>query len=460
MQQFHGTLTDQDVKRHLPHEFMVPPNCRQLALRLDYAPARVDGIRNMITFTLFDPNGFRGAGHRQGNRHEVQLTATLATPGYLAGPLPAGRWVAQLDTHMIRPGPACDYHLEIETVCGDDPLLPPLAGLTDTARVGDLPTFDRIANPNPGWYRGDLHTHTLHSDAAWDVGDLVNGARQIGLDFVALTDHNTTSSLAAIAAHGTPDLLTLGGMELTTFWGHAVCLGTSSWIDWRVDPLGDQMAAIATEQSSRGGLFIIAHPNDQGDPRCTGCRWIYPAMRPGPAKLVEVWNEEWGIPDPAGKNEGSLALWYRWLNAGHRLFATSGSDTHGPAGFRKAGFNVVYAEQLSQTAILAGIAAGRHYLSSGPTLTFAARQPGRPDVGMGGTLAAAGPVELGVTWQAAPAGATLRLIRNGSVVESQPIGTTGEKVWSLDAAAGQWLVVELRDATGAMSALTNPIFAG
>ena len=272
VQQFQGTLTAQDSKRHIPHAFVVPPACRQLTLRLEYAPARVDAIRNMITLTLFDPHGFRGAGHRQGNVHAVQLTDELATRGYLAGPLPAGQWVVQLDTHMILPGPEVTYRLDVETVCGDEPLLPALPDLTGVGRVDQTPVFDAVANPNPGWYRGDLHSHTLHSDAAWDVDDLVAAARQIGLDFLALTDHNTTSPLAAMAAHSAPGFLALGGMELTTFWGHAVCVGATDWIDWRVDPLGEEMAAIATEQTARGGLYIIAHPNDQGDPRCTGCR--------------------------------------------------------------------------------------------------------------------------------------------------------------------------------------------
>ena len=43
------------------------------------------------------------------------------------------------------------------------------------------------------WYRGELHSHTHHSDASWPVQDLVNAARQKGLDFITLTEHNTIS---------------------------------------------------------------------------------------------------------------------------------------------------------------------------------------------------------------------------------------------------------------------------
>jgi hypothetical protein len=297
--------------------------------------------------------------------------------------------------------------------------------VTVTAETGEsdaeiLPAqaahFDYVANPNPGWYRGDIHAHTHHSDAAWDVPDLVAAARKIGLDFVTLTDHNTTSALPEMASYAAPDLLTMGGMELTTFWGHAVCLGAEGWIDWRVDAAGEGMACIAQTQNELGVLFIIAHPQDEGDPVCTGCRWVYPQMRPGPARMVEVWNGRWDSTDPQEKNEGSLNLWYEWLNAGHRLVATSGTDAHGPAHIDGVGFNVVYARELSQPAIVEGLAAGRVYLSAGPTLVFSARNTTGDEAQIGQSLSADGALTLQAAWQNAPDGAKLRLVRNGEVI--------------------------------------------
>ena len=38
----------------------------------------------------------------------------------------------------------------------------------------------------PNWYRGDLHAHSIHSDAAWDIPDLLNWAHERGLDFATL----------------------------------------------------------------------------------------------------------------------------------------------------------------------------------------------------------------------------------------------------------------------------------
>jgi hypothetical protein len=451
---FSDKLTAAQVKQHIPHTFVVPEDCRQLHIRFHYEPPRVGNIRNMMTLTILDPHGFRGAGHRHGNTHEVTLSAVSASPGYFPGPLPAGEWTVQIDTHMIYPGADCPYEIEVtaETGAGEQVASETTAGLQQGI-------FDYVAKGQPGWYRGDIHAHTIHSDAAWDVPELVAAARQIGLDFVTLTDHNTTSALPQMAAQATPDLLTMGGMELTTFWGHAVCLGATKWIDWRVDAAGEQMGRIAEEQARQGALFIIAHPQDEGDPVCTGCRWVYPAMRPGPARLVEVWNGFWESTNPHEKNEGSLALWYTWLNGGHRLVATAGSDAHGPGHHRAGvGFNVVYARELSQPAILEGLANGRVYLSAGPTLTFFARNGAGASAQIGERLAVHSQVTLQAAWQDAPAGAQLRLVCNGEIIDQRPAAGAGDALWTVAVESGQWYVLELRRDDGWMAALTNPIF--
>ena len=454
---FRGTLTEQDVKRHIAHVIDVPAPATGVRLQLDFEPAVVAGHHNMICLTLFDPAGFRGAGHRHGNRHVVEIGRDAATPGFLPGPLPAGRWVVQLDTHMVMPGAACRYEL---TAVFDHDDVPAEASLPPA------PRFERIVERRAGWYRGDLHAHTVHSDGAWEVADLVAAARARGLDFVTLTDHNTTSGLATMARHAGDGLLTMGGQELTTFWGHALCLGGHSWHDWRVTRKGPEMAVLADRISAAGELFVIAHPRNEGDPHCTGCRWLYPAMMPGPARLVEVWNGEWvGGERQRDKNEAALRLWYGWLNRGHRMVATAGTDVHGPGQQYQsgsAGFNVVYADQLSEAGILRGVVAGRLYLSAGPTLSFAALHEASGKRIMGDSLTVAdesAPVSLAVSWDGVPEAASLHLIADGSPRDTVPIGAAGTREWSVSGStAARWYVVEVRARDGAMLALTNPIF--
>lgn len=478
--EFTDTLTARDFKRHIPHTFTVPENCTRLSIRFGYAPPRVGDIRNMLTLTLFDPDGFRGAGHRHGDVHEIELTAATelarhaATPGYRPGPLPAGEWTVQIDTHMILPGADCPYTLkvkaetlevetvEVETVTAETGA--DSTGAVDMTTPGGTPDFDYVAQTAPGWYRGDLHAHTFHSDAAWDVPDLLAAARAMGLDFVTLTDHNTTSALGEFAQQSAPELLTMGGMELTTFWGHAVCLGTAHWIDWRVDMEGQAMNRIAQERYAADQIFVIAHPQDEGDPLCTGCRWVYPQMRPGAARYVEVWNGRWESTDPRTKNEGSLGLWYDWLNQGLRLTATAGSDAHGPAHYGErtnrgcVGFNVIYAQELSQRGILDGLRRGQSYLSAGPVLQFSAQDAAGRRAEIGGELAAQQNITLQSAWTDAPTDARVRLVCRGEIVDERSAEGAGEASWKVDGEPGQWFVLELRRDDGWMLGLTNPIF--
>jgi hypothetical protein len=455
-QQFTAALTAADVKRHIPHTFTVPEHCTNVAIRLHYSPRRVSGMTNLLTLTLFDPNGFRGAGHRGGDTHEVEITPTSATRGYLPGALPAGEWTVQIDTHMVLPGDPVTYTLDV-TVASD-----PNATITPVERVA--PDFSRVVNPNAGWYRGDLHSHTLHSDASWTAQDLVAAARQQGLDFIALTDHNTISPLAEMAALGDETLLTLGGQELTTFWGHAVCLGAhDGWLDWRVDRAGKGMAAIATQLYEKGQLYIIAHPYAIGDPYCTGCRWLYTTMMPGTARLIEVWNGPWFGEHPLEHNcnEDGLAFYYRCLNEGRRLVMTAGSDAHGPKSYERGpGFNVIYAESLSEKGILEALAAGHSYLSVGPVLQLHATNGAGVQVMMGDQLATAGGGDVTVSgeWSGAPVGARLRLIVNGAVYAQSDVAESGQTAWTLPAHGTRWFTVELRSDEGAILAVTNPIF--
>jgi hypothetical protein len=446
---FEADLTARDCKRHLPHVFTVPASCAALRLHLRFAPYQVHGVSNMLTLTLFDPQGFRGAGHRGGAEHHVHLSATAATPGYLAGPLPAGTWIAQVDTHMVMPGAPLHYTLEIALEEGAAHEVAPPA-------TAHQPEADATRPPRgAGWYRGDLHSHSDHSDADdRSVVALVQSAREEGLDYIFLTDHNTTTGLQELAALSSGALLPCGGVELTTFWGHALCLGAREWVDWRVRPAGDGMARLAAAAQASGQVFIIAHPQSVGDPTCTGCAWRYGEMMPGAARLVEVWNGPWG--GDSG-NEAALALWYDWLNQGYRLVATAGTDTHwGRDYIARPGFSVIHAAELTEAALLAALRAGHLYLSAGPQLFLQAQDASGAAWLPGDAITTA--ALFTVAWEAAPPEAQVRLIVNGRLLDTWPAGVRGEMAWELTPQQAAWVTVELRGAAGEMLALSNPIY--
>ena len=529
---FNRTLSSSDSKHHISFPFEVAPGTTHLSIRLTFSPAAVDDIRNMLTLSVFDPTGmrlpdactavrksgelpptgWRGSGHRHGTQHDVSIGLHAASPGYVAGPLLPGAWRAVVDTHMIMPGTPCAIRVEVSASAeqaGEAPASPPAPSPNDDTAVirrveRDSPRVTRsLERTGRGWYRGDLHAHSLHSDASWDIPDLLAWARERRLDFVTLSDHNTVSGLAQMDAACADDLLTMGGMEFTTFWGHALALGVREWIDWRGPQAATEagtpdvthtvttegvttrgMPQIAAEVGACGGLFVIAHPMAVGDPYCTGCQWRYPTMRPGTATAVEVWNSDWRSES---RNELGLSLAYEWLNAGQRLALTAGTDNHGrnPRAMHY-GFNVVYAEDLSEDEILRAVRAGHLYISSGPTLELnAVVGPQLPATAVGGRirprvkppppktrggsrrLAMMGDaldvsdgqdVQVTARWAGCPEGGELCLVADGKPNVTIPAGNADTRTWKLDGGGTHWCLLTLRGADGQMLALTNPIF--
>ena len=66
----------------------------------------------------------------------------------------------------------------------------------EAAAEGRLP--DLISD---GHIRGDLHMHTIWSDGRDSVEDMVGAARQLGYDYVAITDHSERALCARKLAH-------------------------------------------------------------------------------------------------------------------------------------------------------------------------------------------------------------------------------------------------------------------
>jgi hypothetical protein len=140
----HTTLTPADHNTHRRFRFDVPPNCSGLRFRVRYAPKRpspADSLRlaeaaaidqtahfeaqvgqalaaawstdqaaavrggrvaNLLTITLDDADGvYRGAGHRHSDDQQLSLTPETASPGLVAGPLPAGTWTLTLSAHAL-----------------------------------------------------------------------------------------------------------------------------------------------------------------------------------------------------------------------------------------------------------------------------------------------------------------------------------------------------------------------
>ena len=429
MKRLSGSLGVKDHKSHHMVAFELPAGVTRLMLRLTTTPKRSPGalFDNMICLSLWGPDGPRGALHNN-PATEFELEATRATPGLTPGALGQGPWQVGLDVFRIL-GPVA-WELEIETCT--TPLSP-----------ADALVVRRPRPRGPGWYRGDLHAHSLHSDGSWPVRDLVTWARSRELDFLALTDHNTVSGHGELHAMASDDLLTIGGLEMTTHHGHAVTHG-AGFHDWR-----GAMGGLAQAAMARGASFTIAHPMAPGDEAgCTGCRWEHADVMPGPARQVEIWN---GGPW-SDYNEEGLALFRQWLGQGHRLVATAGSDIHGQEGGQgPIGFNHVEALALTEPAILQAVARGRNYLSSGPRLILTSGA-----AAMGETVAEGAGFHL--HWQSGPVALWLHLVDASGRRHSTKLPPEAQGVVDYPGPAEGFLMAELRDAREVLHAVTNPIF--
>jgi hypothetical protein len=443
---FTPVLSNQDMKKHIPFPVQVPPGTTTLSIHMSYTPHSVEKINNLLTLTVLDPAGFRGAAHRNAEVMEIVIQENAASPGFFPGPVQPGEWTILVDTHMIMPGAPLQLELVVTGADQLDPAIPS----TPTAKAA-------AARPGrgPGWYRGDFHTHTNHSDGNWDIPDLVACALDNRLDFITLSDHNTVTGLPPFERACPESLLPICGIELTTFWGHALVLGRREWVDWHIEPGRRAMAQIVAEVEAQGGLFIIAHPEAIGDPYCTGCRWLYPDVRPGAARVVEVWNSEW---QSLSHNEAGLELALEWMSRGLRMVLTAGTDRHdlnspGPG----CGYNTVYAEDLSEAAILRAVRLGHLVLSRGPTLTLSAQAAGQNLIPGDSCRTQAGEsIHLSAAWGGCPPGSRLELVVDGE--KHAPAAGGLSASWDLPGGQTGWALLTLRDPDGEMLALTNPIY--
>jgi hypothetical protein len=309
-----------------------------------------------------------------------------------------------------------------------------------------------------GWYRGDLHVHTVHSDGRCETRDTVAAAKRAGLDFVVSTEHNTSSANREWAHGVTDGLLVVAGEEVTTRHGHwlAVGLPRNGWVDWRYAPRDGVFARYAAEVAANGGLVVAAHPSVP----LPGSLWEFGYHA---VDAVEVWNGRWNVDD-----EMSLRTWLRLLRTGRRITALGSSDSHGPHQPIGRPHTVVHAADLSHAGLVEALRRGRCYLaeSSAVTVSLTAAVDGAgAGAGPGETLLV--PHDSAVTVTGTVLGApesTVAIITDTGCVGRASIDSTGtgSVKWTGAPADVRFALIEVRHASRTrmrpMVALTNPVW--
>ncbi len=406
--------------------------------------------RNVLDLGIFGP-----AGHQLGNvagfrgwsggaRAGFMLSAVNATPGYLSGPIDPGRWALALGPVVLNPL-GMDWQARIVLSRGVQPSLRAIPVIRPVVSRGR----------RAGWYRGDLHTHTVHSDGRRRVEEMAAAATTAGLDFIVSTDHNTNSANRAWAV-ASSDLEVVAGEEVTTRHGHwlAVGLPPGGWVDWRYAPRDGVFASYAAQVRADGGLVVAAHPAVP----LPGCAWEFGYHD---VDAMEVWNGLWNVDD-----ELSLRIWQQLLKQDRRITAVGGSDSHvstQPVGRPQT---VVYAQALSTPELIDGLRRGRCYVaeSDGVTLTLnASRDEVAVPAGPGESIMVPHGAEVTIATEVRGApDATISLITDAGCVARAKTDAcgVGHLTWTTSRGAARFARVEVRRRSRfpAMVAISNPVW--
>ncbi|MBK9034799.1 MAG: CehA/McbA family metallohydrolase [Myxococcales bacterium] len=425
---------------------------------VEFTVAHDDGSDyQILDWGVWSPAGFRGWGG--GLTDPAVIGVAGSSRGYLAGPIAAGAWTVVIGKAKLGPDPG-QYTLDLE--------------FRDAATVAPEPAAPWtpvVLDPTRRWYAGDFHVHSRDSgDASATLDQIVGYARGRGLDFVVLSDHNTSAQYPhqAAAQAGVTDLLLVRGAEVTTYGGHGNAVGIARYVDHRVGLGGVGAPSIVADVVAQGGLFIVNHPELRLGELCIGCGWDHADT---PWAMVSGLEIQTGNADLTGGlfTPRAIARWDQLLDAGNLLAAIGGSDDHrgGTEGGATPALiggptTMVLADELSEAAILAAVRAGRTVVKmrgpDDPMAELIAVDPvdAAHRAELGDTLRAVGQVRLEVTAPAAE-GATAELWRDGALIEAAPIVGGHAAFTRAVTGARERYRVELSGATG-RSTITSHVY--
>jgi len=454
-----GEITGAQNKTYLEIPFAVPGSTHRISVDFQYTGKEE---RATLDLGVADPERFRGQSG--GNKSHFTIGEMDATPSYLPGAIPAGQWRLLISVPNMRPQIVSHYRAVVRFNAPDEDSSFTLSPLVSGTR----------------WYRGDLHMHTAHSDGACPsqsgksvpcpVFFTAQAAAARGLDFIAITDHNSVSQYNAMRELQPyfDKLLLIPGREMTTFWGHFNIFGVTQFVDYRASAAtGLDVNSILRDVRAKNGIASVNHADSPSGEACMGCGWT-PLSPVDPTLLsgVEVIN--------GGRITLSSAdFWDAQLALGARLAALSGSDNHnalsevGKPGSIGWITTAVEADELSVSAILDGIRHGRTFVdltASHDKIIDIEATSGTAKARMGESLTVAkiAPVQIMVHVAASPMSRVHLFLDGHETAALPPLAVPGfdehlRTTWTTDCAR-HWLRAEVRDSNGSLVLISSPIY--
>jgi len=306
-------------------------------------------------------------------------------------------------------------------------------------------------------YAGNLHVHSVYSDGTATYPEIATAAREAGLDFVIVTDHNVKpEGLEGYRA----SVLMLSGEEIHDVRrqpqaNHLLVYGAGQ--DLAPYSFGSSQGLIEAARG-RNGICYIAHPVEKSGPVRMGLAAIPWTTWPADGICgIELWNYMsefkgllWSkavapfyafLPEAGirGPYRATLRLWDELLAQGLRIAAIGGADAHsttyrmGPVTrtifpyaylFRCVNTHILTKSPLTGEAegdrqlIYEALRAGRTWVGYDlPHTTRGFRcvaQSGSSSAAPGEELRRLGALVINVTL---PAKGDIRLLRDGKVIQ-------------------------------------------
>lgn len=396
-------------------------------------------------------------------------TSSLTVPGYLT----KGEWVVEIIGAELKE----DIHYKINLVLGKGELpvgssyhlLGENVWLTKEEGQSTFSynnyNWSTKTKLNKKWYKGDFHTHTIHSDGKLTPEEGMRQAEKMGLDFFVATEHHVLPT-GWVKGSALP----IPGVEVTSSKGHFNALGPRTWIDWRTN---QEDGGMETEKGIQRILDDVK--------KASGVRSLNHAMlkpwhwqfKDTPINLfdvMEIWNDP-TYPANVLATEQALVLWNKLWMDGHQIWGIGGSDAHlrpeesyvenGEPSVIGDPATFVFADGLSASNILKGIKKGHVYVSRKPLIDTEITANEHPVI-LGEKIIEQGEIDISykISFSQLEEGSQLNWFENGEKVVTHAIenGKTYEQTFNWNSEDYNWLRIEVRSHDGKLLAFNNPIY--
>lgn len=206
------------------------------------------------------------------------------------------------------------------------------------------------------WYKGNLHTHTTDSDGAKTPEEVKRLYKDLGYDFLALTDHWHVNMQEDFEG-----MLVLSGVEYDWMQNGCYHIVGYGLRNASAAKKGDDPQKLIDAVKKSGGLATLAHP-------------AWSLQRPDQMAMLhgvdctEIYNSVSGYPYSSRPYSGTLIDIATIM--GFRATLTAVDDTHFYGDDIGRGFVYVKAREFTVDSIISAIKKGNVLATNGPFATW------------------------------------------------------------------------------------------